>query len=302
MMHPSYFMGIDGGGSKCNAIKTILVNPQNNILGQGLSGPENPLFGFKQAMDAVIQSAQDALNHAKLKHISLSNVIVGIGLTGINLPDYYQQASTWPHPFMQRYLTTDLHIACIGDHQGEDGAVIIVGTGSCDFSFYQGRKVEFGGYGFPHADKGSGAWFGLKAVSHTLDTFDGLGRETLLCEQLLTQFKVTDPIELSEAVSEGSSAIFASLAPTVFDCAKQGDMISINIVQEGMQYLSQLAKKLLINNQLPLALVGGLKETLLPWLDPFTLAHFHDSQASSEMGPSSGQEQSNTTIKSEENV
>lgn len=302
MVHPPYFMGIDGGGSKC---KAILVDQKNNILGQGTSGPANPRFGLAQAMDSVLNAAQAALIDANLSTLSLSDIIAGIGLAGINLPYYYQQVLEWPHPFMKRHLTTDLHIACVGAHQKQDGAVIIVGTGSCGFSLCQGEKTELGGYGFPHGDKGSGAWLGLQAVSQALNALDGVEQKTRLCAPLLNTLQVNDAIGLSETLSEGTSATFAKLAPIVFDCANQNDPVSIAIIQDGAHYLDQLAKKLIADHQLPLVLIGGLKEAFLPWLEPFTLAHLQDSQASSEMGAifwARSQDQSNTPVTFKGNI
>lgn len=282
MMHPSsYFMGIDGGGSKC---KAILVDQNNTILGEGLSGSANPRFGFQQAMNAIEQAASQALHHANIKQLSLNAITAGIGLAGINLPHYYQQVLNWPHPFLACHLTTDLHIACIGAHQGQDGAVIIIGTGSCGFSIYQGNKVELGGYGFPHGDKGSGAWLGLQAISHTLNAMDGIAEKTLLQDQLLTHFHVNNAIDLSETISEASPAIFASLAPIIFNCADQGDTTAIKIIETGADYIDRLAKKLIKQEQQPLAFVGGLTQLYLPWLSPSTLANMRDSKASCEMG------------------
>ncbi|WP_299010018.1 N-acetylglucosamine kinase [uncultured Shewanella sp.] len=282
MMHPSsYFMGIDGGGSKC---KAILVDQNNTILGEGLSGPANPRFGFQQAISAIEQAASQALYQANIKQLSLGEITAGIGLAGVNLPHYYQQVLDWPHPFLTCHLTTDLHIACMGAHQGQDGAVIILGTGSCGFSIYQGNKIELGGYGFPHGDKGSGAWLGLQAISHTLNAMDGITEKTLLQDQLLTQFNVNNAIELSEAISEASSAIFASIAPLVFDCGNQGDPTAVQIIETGANYINQLAKKLIQQEQQPLAFVGGLTQGYLPWLSPFILANMRDAKASCEMG------------------
>lgn len=282
MIHPSsYFMGIDGGGSKC---KAILVDQDNTILGEGLSGPANPRFGFQQAMNAIEQAASQALHHANIKELCLGAITAGIGLAGVNLPHYYQQVLDWPHPFLACHLTTDLHIACMGAHQGQDGAVIILGTGSCGFSIYQGNKIELGGYGFPHGDKGSGAWLGLQAISHTLNAIDGVADKTLLQNQLLTQFHVNNAIELSEAISEASPALFASLAPIIFNCGHQGDATAIQIIETGADYINRLAQRLIKQKPLPLAFVGGLTQLYIPWLSPFTLANMRESKASCEMG------------------
>ena len=61
----------------------------------------------------------------------MSRLIVGAGLAGVNMPEYFRIFSEWQHPFQELHLTSDLHVACIGAHQGGDGAVIIAAITSC---------------------------------------------------------------------------------------------------------------------------------------------------------------------------
>ena len=44
------FLGIDGGGTKC---KAIVMTSNNIIIGTGISGPGNPVYGIEQAMNSV---------------------------------------------------------------------------------------------------------------------------------------------------------------------------------------------------------------------------------------------------------
>ncbi|MFT5296315.1 MAG: glucosamine kinase, partial [Colwellia sp.] len=122
------FLGIDGGGSKC---KAILMSNDNKILGTGIAGPANPLHGYEQAINSIAESAKLALKNAGIDESELGNIIAGVGLAGVNLPVLFEQMSNWQHPFKKMYLATDLLIACLGAHDGKDGAVMITGTGSC---------------------------------------------------------------------------------------------------------------------------------------------------------------------------
>ena len=194
----SLFLGIDGGGSKC---KAIVMNAHNEILGIGISGPANPLHGFEQATHSITQSATLALNNAGLAHIQLKEVIAGIGLAGVNMPILFEQVAAWQHPFNTMHLTTDLLIACLGAHHGNDGAVIISGTGSCGFCCVKEQHTVVGGHGFPQGDKGSGAWFGLQAVEQVLLSLDGLLPTTLMSKLLLKKLNCHNDIDLVEAVA-----------------------------------------------------------------------------------------------------
>lgn len=259
-----FFLGIDGGGSKC---KAILVDTEHNILGTGISGPANPLHGYEQAINSITESANLAIKDAGLVGVELSNINAGVGLAGVNLPVLFEQMSNWQHPFKQMFLATDLLVACLGAHNGQDGAVMITGTGSCGFSYVNGHPYTLGGHGFPHGDKGSGAWFGFQAANHVLMSLDGLKAESIINQKLLSLLNVNDGLEMVETIAGKPAAFYAQMANLVFDAAEEGDDIATEIVNEGAGYLSGVARQLGKQNPPRISLIGGLTPRILPWLD-----------------------------------
>lgn len=264
------FVGIDGGGSKCKAIVVEIDsdNDSHEIIGTGISGPANPLHGFEQATQSIVESVKLALKDAGLADIPLNNIVVGAGLAGVNLPVLFEQMSQWKHPFKEMHLATDLLIACLGAHDGKEGAVIIIGTGSCGFSYVNEQSLILGGHGFPHGDKGSGAWFGLQAAEQVLLSLDGLIASSLMNEKVLALHGVTDGIGLVEAIAGKPAAFYAQMANLVFDAADQGDDIANAIVTEGAKYISDVANQLWVKNPPRMSLIGGLSSRLQPWLEP----------------------------------
>lgn len=257
------FLGIDGGGSKC---KAIVMSADNKILGTGISGPGNPLHGFEQATHSIVTSAKLALADANIAESSLGDIVAGVGLAGVNLPVLFEQMNNWQHPFKAMHLTTDLLIACLGAHEGEDGAVIISGTGSCGFSYVDGEPYIVGAHGFPHGDKGSGAWFGLQAAKQVLLSLDGLTATSSLNDKLLSLLNVKTGVELVEAIAGKPAAFYARMANLVFDAAEQGDALALAIVKEGANYIDNVASQLSKRSPPRLSLIGGLTPRLLPWL------------------------------------
>lgn len=260
----AFFLGIDGGGSKC---KAIIVNANNDILGTGISGPGNPLHGFEQATNSIKESAKLALKDAELEHITLNELNVGVGLAGVNLPKLFDQMQAWQHPFKQMYLTTDLLIACLGAHQGEEGAVIISGTGSCGFSYVDGHEFMIGAHGFPHGDKGSGAWFGLQAIKQVLMSLDGIVVPSIMNDAVLAKLDCKNDTALVEAIAGKAATYFAQLANIVFDAAEQGDKVALAIVVEGADYINSMARILWTKKPPRMSMIGGLTPRLKPWLD-----------------------------------
>lgn len=257
------YVGIDGGGTKCKAI----IYQNDVILGSGISGPANPFHGFEQAIHSILTATNKALADAELAPSTIHNLIAGVGLAGVNLPQLFDKVSLWQHPFKQMFLTTDLHIACIGAHQGKEGAVIITGTGSCGYSASNEKPLVVGAHGFPHGDKGSGAWFGFNAVEQVLLAMDGLAPKTLLMQSVPEVLGCRDDLELVEKINGQKSRFFAQLAGLVFDAANQGDQVALDIIKDGAEYISELARKLLQTEPHRISIIGGLAPLLMPYLD-----------------------------------
>ncbi|KAF7774009.1 hypothetical protein PCIT_a0381 [Pseudoalteromonas citrea] len=259
------YIGIDGGGTKCRA---TIYSLEHGVLGTGLGGPANPLHGLERTLESIMVSTQLALQDAGLHVEQVHSLNAGLGLAGVNLPALYDKIMQWDHPFQQMFLTTDLHTACIGAHEGEDGAVIITGTGSCGFSLVNGKTVNFGGHGFAQGDMGSGAWMGLEAVKAALLDLDGLGQPTLLSSLLLQHFNTPNAMGIAEQMAGQPSSGYARLARFVFNAAEQGDELALTIVKQGAEYISRLAQRLLESGPPRLSMIGGLAEPLNKWLAP----------------------------------
>ncbi|GIU12104.1 N-acetylglucosamine kinase [Shewanella glacialipiscicola] len=275
------FIGVDGGGSKCRA---TIYSVDGNVLGTGVAGRANPLHGLAQTFESIEESTRLALLDAGMKESDSRLLVAGLGLAGVNVPRLYQDVVNWQHPFAAMYVTTDLHTACIGAHRGADGAVIITGTGSCGYSHVDDTSLSIGGYGFALGDKGSGAWLGLKAAEHVLLALDGFAVSTSLTDMLLNYFNVTDALGIVENLAGKSSSCYAALARNVLDCANDGDAVAIAIVQEGADYISEMARKLFSLNPVRFSMIGGLAEPLQAWLSADVVAKISETLAPPEFG------------------
>lgn len=257
------YLGVDGGGTKCRA---ILADENNTVLGVGEGGPSNPYHGVERTYESIMNAADTALRSAGLGPEQKGNVIAGLGLAGVHLPSLFTIVEQWEHPFKAQYLTTDLHIACIGAHESDDGAVMVAGTGSCGFSFVNGNSLTLGAHGFPCGDKGSGAWLGLTAIQAVLVADDGLGPNTMLSELIEEQLQAKG-LMIVDRLAGAKSSDYAKLAPLVFHAAENGDEIGLSIINDGAKYLSDVAKKLWATNPPRMSIIGGVAQRMLDWMD-----------------------------------
>lgn len=275
------FIGVDGGGSKCRA---TIYCADGTVLGTGVAGRANPLHGLTQTFESIEASTRLALLDAGMNESDSYLLVAGLGLAGVNVPRLYRDVTNWQHPFAAMYVTTDLHTACIGAHGGADGAVIITGTGSCGYAHVGDTSLSIGGYGFALGDKGSGAWLGLKAAEHVLLALDGFAVPTRLTDMLLNEFGVTDALGIVENLAGKSSSCYAALARSVLDCANEGDAVATAIVQEGADYISDMARKLFSLNPVRFSIIGGLAEPLQAWLGADVVAKISETLAPPELG------------------
>jgi glucosamine kinase len=265
----SIFLGIDGGGTKC---KAVLMDHNQTILGVGISGPGNPVYGVELAKNSIVESAKIALEQAKSRYLTLcdlhlGSMVAGIGLAGANVPQMYKEMSEWKSPFKAKYITTDLLIACLGAHNGRDGAVMISGTGSCGYSYVKGQSTIIGAHGFPQGDKGSGAWFGLQAVEASLLSLDKIGPKTSMLNFLLEKLKVNNAEDIVAKFASKPSSTFASVANVVFLAAQENDQVALAIIKEGAEYINTMARLLDDTTPPRITLIGGLTAFITPYLD-----------------------------------
>ncbi len=279
MRQEQIFVGIDGGGTKCRA---RLFSSNDVVLGTGLGGPANPYHGQEQAQASIVHAVEMAMKDAGLNS-GIEELIAGVGLAGVNLPSVFQAMNSWQHPFKKMYLTTDLHIACLGAHLSDEGAVLVVGTGSCGYSYVNGKALMIGGHGFTCGDQGSGAWMGLAAVRAVLLANDGLGPKTNLSNLIERHLGVSGEI-IVDKLGAAKSSDFAELAQFVFEAAEHGDEIATSILREGADYLSGVADKLWQSNPGRMSLIGGLSGRITPWLKPSVTANLSNPISQPEFG------------------
>lgn len=257
------YIGIDGGGTKCRA---SIMTEDLHVLGTGVGGPANPFHGVQQAKDSIRTAAELALIDAGLPRSAMCELIAGAGLAGVNVPSLYDVISAWEHPFKHMFLTTDLHIACLGAHNRDEGAVMIAGTGSCGYSYVKNSALMLGGHGFPIGDKGSGAWMGLEALQAVLLASDNLGPATMLSHSI-GEFLQAEGVMIVDKMFGAKSSDYARFAIFVVDAADAGDAVAMGIVRDGAAYMSTVARRLWNTEPGRMSMIGGLAPRLTAWMD-----------------------------------
>ncbi len=265
MGRTALLLGVDGGGTGCRARLTDL---DGQVLGEGTAGPANIRFGLKESFDAVVRATEDCLEEAGLSADEV-DIVACLALAGASEPTHLAAARTYNLPFMQTILTTDAHAACIGAHGGQNGGIIIIGTGSVGWGLVGGREYRVGGWGFPVSDEGSGAWLGCEVARRVLWAYDGRAPWTDMLKRVLERFD-GDPHAIVRWMGQARPRDFAVLAPLVLEYAARNDPASRELLTAAGQHIDAIARRLATLGVPRLALSGGLAASIEPWLAPDT--------------------------------
>src|SRR6266403_6189816 len=267
--HAQFYIGVDGGGTSCRA---RIEDAEGRLLGQGAAGPAATRLGADRSIQAVRAASEAAAIDAGLPLTALAQASAGVGLAGIDRKGAREALLDCSHPFRRLIYASDANIACLGAHGGQDGAIVVLGTGSVGFARVNGRELRIGGYGFPISDEGSGAELGLQAVRLTLRAHDGRATTTPFLLEVMRRLGPDAPALVAWA-EQATATEYASLAPIVLGYAEAGDPFAEEIVAESARHVGVLIRSLVEFGAPRISLLGGLAPRLVRWLSPDFL-HF----------------------------
>ena len=257
-------LGVDGGGTKTHA---VILDMNLEVIGEGLSGPSNPLrVGISNACAAIREAIDKACEEAKIRRSDI--VAAEIGLAGARRRELRvrMRESLKSLGIGEVAVTSDADIALYGATQGAPGLIVIAGTGSnCCGINGRGKKTCAGGWGPIAGDEGGGAWIARRALRAIAHATDGRGPATILTEVACAYFHVSDPNDLSTAIYAPTitNERLAGFGRDVVAAAKAKDRIAREILAEGGRELGMAAVAVirtlkLEDEEFPVGYVGGV--------------------------------------------
>ena len=275
-----FYIGVDGGGTSCRA---RIEDAAGHLLGEGAAGPAATRLGTDRSMQAVRAASEAAAIDAGLPPAALAQASVGVGLAGIDRKGAREALLNISNPFLRVVYASDATIACLGAHRGQDGAIVVLGTGSVGFARVNGRDLRVGGYGFPISDEGSGAELGLQAVRLALRAHDGRATGTPFLLEVMRRLGPDAPSLVAWA-ERATATEYASLAPIILSYAEAGDPFAQQIVTEAVSHVDVLIRALVEFGAPRISLLGGLAPRLVRWLSPEILRFLSPPEADAVAG------------------
>lgn len=237
------FLGIDGGGTKTHA---VLVDEKGGFVSEGIDGASNPLRVGVETAVANIFAAMEKACYAGGR--SKSDVVaIKCGLAGVRRADLRQiirERISELTRIRKVHVVTDAEIALFGTTLGEEGLVVIAGTGSvCIGQDKQGRLASAGGWGPLAGDEGGGSGIARKALQAIAKASDGRGAPTKLSDAAVDYFRAGKIENLSVAIYAPSvdNARIAGFSKHVVEVAQQGDEVARQVLVEAARELAMAA-------------------------------------------------------------
>ncbi len=259
-----YYVGIDGGGTSCRA---RIRDEQGNFIGEAKSSSANIMLGADIAMESILDSITNAAIQGGLSQQHFAQMHVGLALAGAEHKSSWQKFMALPHPFASMVLNTDAYGACIGAHNGDDGAIMIAGTGSCGIYLQGNQQHVVGGREFPISDQGGGAVMGLRLIQQVLLVEDGIGDKTPLSEYVMEQFDN----EVDQIVEWSKTALprdYGQFSPAIFEHATKGDSLAISMLKQTAADIEMYLVALTRKGASRICLMGSIAERIKEWLSP----------------------------------
>lgn len=234
-----YFLGIDGGGTKT---EYVLADENGNVRSHYIGQGSNP---NDLGVERVANNIETDIDYVIGREYADNEIYIFAGISGAgvgSLGKQLQEKLSVKYPYVK--VESDLLNAIETSLQGEEGCVLICGTGISCALFHDGKIDVFGGYGHLFERGGSGYSYGKDGILAALEDEDGIGEKTCLTEKISNRLNLQVPIKqaLCEIYNKGKSYI-ASFCRMVFECAYEGDAVCKRIVERNVNCAMQMIEK-----------------------------------------------------------
>ena len=259
-----FYVGVDGGGTNC---RVRLADADLNTLAEVTNGRSNlQLDGGEPAFRSILDGTREVFDRAGIDHAETANTFACFGMAGGRLPSAREafEQRTWPFAKVKVY--DDIDIARAGAHGGEDGAVVIIGTGSAALALVAGERFQCGGWGFHIGDQMSGAILGRELVRIAVEAGDGLDTPSPLTEAVIQKLGGSLDEVMDWSFRDRKPADYGALMPLFFEHFERGDAVARRLMDIELGYIDTYVQWFKKRGVAKMAAVGGFGTRLYPLL------------------------------------
>jgi N-acetylglucosamine kinase-like BadF-type ATPase len=238
---PAYYLGVDVGSSKTHA---LITDTEGRPIGFGAGGPGNhEVVDYAGLVEALRTAVGQALSAGGLAITQIRGA--GFGVSGYDWPSERE-------PTLQAIATLGLDAPyeavndtilglLAGAAQGW-GISVVSGTGcNCRGWDREGREGRVTGMSYEWGEGAGASELMVKARQALAYEWSRRGHTTQLTPAFLKYTGSNTLDELLEGLMLGSKSLSSQAAPLVFQVARGGDPVAIELIRWAGQELGELA-------------------------------------------------------------
>lgn len=221
-----YIIGVDGGGTKTEAVAYDL---DGNVLKTSLKGFANLLNNKEEALNNIhdsIKELVDEYGQENLKGLYL-------GIAGSEASDNEQLIKEVADKFFKdSVVMNDGELALRAMLKGEDGILTIAGTGSISFGVNKDKRLRCGGWGHLLGDEGSAYKISIDAIKYMIFVKENRLSKSEFIEAIMNEIGIDSEDDVIGFVYSSTKDEVAKVAPVVSKFAENGDRVAIEIMEK----------------------------------------------------------------------
>ena len=267
-----YYIGIDAGGTKTS----FSLYTESGELLDNTRRPSCHFMrvGYEKMAEILMEGVMSFVENQK---IDVREVVVSFGLAGYGkdakIRSTIDQALSNKFEGFHYCVYNDVEAALSGAFKGEQGIILIAGTGSMAYAINDNEMIRAGGFGYAIGDEGSAYWIAKRMLETVTKMEDGRLEKTSLYQHLLDRLSLQNGFQLIGYVMNtlgNERDQIASLAQYLYEAAQLGDSAAISIYKDAAKELSELVKAVSkeVNGQRKVAYYGGVFKSGAYILDP----------------------------------
>jgi N-acetylglucosamine kinase-like BadF-type ATPase len=242
-MNRTFFLGVDGGGTKTDF---ALVDRDGNLVANHEGAAS---YHLEIGIDGLRRVLADGLG-ALFRPTGIDGGAIAHAFFG--LPAYGEDSAAevlldaLPEPLLghQRYeCGNDMVCAWAGSLAGEDGINIVAGTGSIGYGERRGKAARAGGWGEVFSDEGSAYWIAVQGLNLFTRMSDGRLPKGPLHGVFREALGLAVDLDLCARVMNAHDrGSIAAMSQLVARAAEQGDRSALRIFDDAARELAAVAE------------------------------------------------------------
>lgn len=228
-----YLIGVDAGGTHTTA---IAYDSKGQKLAEAQAGPGQVNTDYNNAITNITKAINELVDEIDGDCQRILCGMAGLSVIG-HAPEVAAEISAKVDNMPTRAVTDSL-LALYNGLEGEDGGLVIAGTGSVFNGLQRGSIISTGGYGSILGDEGSGYAISLSALKSALLSWDKR-EDNELIGMFNKLFKVDNLNDATAKFYKTSNSDFASMAVNVAQLADKGDPFASAVIKEQAELLAR---------------------------------------------------------------